>query len=152
MALAAGSALAQTVEEMRLTVGKSIVLDYPADIRQISTADPGVVDAVAVSTREVLLNAKGAGAYHCSYLVTRRPTNHLQHHCRTESRTAPPTTEGDLPERNDSDSVHQGFIALTGQVSTKDVADRAMALVTPFGKSIVNNLKVAPLPVDKQIS
>ena len=32
---------AQTVEELRLTVGKSIVLDYPGDIRQISTSDPG---------------------------------------------------------------------------------------------------------------
>ena len=53
----------QTVEEMRLTVGKSIVLDYPADIRQISTSDPAVVDAVAVSTREVLLNAKAAGRH-----------------------------------------------------------------------------------------
>jgi pilus assembly protein CpaC len=52
---------AQSVEEMRLTVGKSIVLDYPSDVRQISTSDPAVVDAVAVSTREVLLNAKAAG-------------------------------------------------------------------------------------------
>ena len=46
------SALAQAVEEMKLTVGKSIVLDYPADIRQMSTSDPAVVDAVAVSTRK----------------------------------------------------------------------------------------------------
>ena len=62
LALAAASALAQTVEEMRLTVGKSIVLDYPADVRQMSTSDPAIVDAVAVSTREVLLNAKAAGS------------------------------------------------------------------------------------------
>ena len=59
--LSAASLWAQSVEELRLTVGKSIVLDYPADVRQISTSDPGVVDAVAVSTREVLLNAKAAG-------------------------------------------------------------------------------------------
>ncbi|MGH9631728.1 MAG: pilus assembly protein N-terminal domain-containing protein, partial [Bryobacteraceae bacterium] len=51
----------QSVEELRLTVGKSIVLDYPADIRQISTSDPAIVDAVAVSTRETLLNPKASG-------------------------------------------------------------------------------------------
>src|SRR3954463_13088601 len=61
LVLTAFVANAQTVEELRLTVGKSIVLDYPGDIRQISTSDPAIVDAVAVSTREILLNAKAAG-------------------------------------------------------------------------------------------
>src|SRR3954454_3594117 len=53
-------AMAQ-VEDLKLTVGKSIVLDYPSDIRQISTSDPAVVDAIAVTTREMLLHGKGNG-------------------------------------------------------------------------------------------
>jgi pilus assembly protein CpaC len=48
-------------EEMRLTVGRSVVLDFADDIRQISTSDPAIVDAIAVSTREVLLHAKAVG-------------------------------------------------------------------------------------------
>ena len=62
VALGLCAAYGQQVEDLRLTVGKSIVLDYPTDIRQISTSDPGVVDAMAVTTREMLLNAKASGA------------------------------------------------------------------------------------------
>ena len=32
-------------EDIRLTVGKSIVIDYPADIARISTSNPDIVDA-----------------------------------------------------------------------------------------------------------
>ena len=53
---------AQTsVEELSVTIGKSIVIDYPEDIARISTSDPDVVDAVAISTREILLNARAHG-------------------------------------------------------------------------------------------
>ena len=62
LALGAAIGFGQQVDSLTLTVGKSIVLDYPADIRQISTSDPAVVDAVAVTTREMLLNAKAAGS------------------------------------------------------------------------------------------
>ena len=62
VAVVAASAVAfAQVEELKLTVGKSIVLDYPTDIRQISTSDPAVVDAIAVTTREMLLHGKCNG-------------------------------------------------------------------------------------------
>src|SRR5262245_52299450 len=58
---APGTAVAQSAEELRLTAGKSIVIDYPEDNKQISTTDAGIVDATAITTREILLNAKGLG-------------------------------------------------------------------------------------------
>src|SRR3954463_12040112 len=61
LVLGLSAAFGQQIEDLKLTVGKSIVLDYPTDIRQISTSDPNVVDAMAVTTREMLLSAKGAG-------------------------------------------------------------------------------------------
>ena len=63
VALSAGVALAQTAaEDLRLTVGKSVVIDYPSDIRQISTSNPEIVDASPVTTREILLHGKGLGS------------------------------------------------------------------------------------------
>jgi len=52
-----GVGLAQTAEDLRLTVGKSVVIDYPSDIRQISTSNPDILDASPVTTREILLHA-----------------------------------------------------------------------------------------------
>src|SRR5438067_9003852 len=48
-------------EDIRLTVGKSIVIDYPADIARISTSNPDVVDASPVTTREILIHGKAYG-------------------------------------------------------------------------------------------
>ena len=52
---------AQSAEDLRLTVGKSVVIDYPSDVRQISTSNPDVVDASPVTTREILVHGKGLG-------------------------------------------------------------------------------------------
>ena len=48
-------------EEIQMTVGKAVILDHPDEITRVSISNPEVADAVAVSTREVLLNAKGPG-------------------------------------------------------------------------------------------
>src|SRR5215813_8863767 len=60
--LGTGLALGQAAEDLRLTVGKSVVIDYPSDIKQISTSDPTIVDASPVTTREILLHGKGLGS------------------------------------------------------------------------------------------
>src|SRR5215813_8394274 len=62
LTLAAGLGFAQSAEDLRLTVGKSVVIDYPSDVRQISTSNPEVVDASPVTTREILLHGKGLGS------------------------------------------------------------------------------------------
>ena len=151
VAFSAGSAPAQGVEEMKLTVGKSIVLDYPADIRQMSTSDPAVVDAVAVSTREVLLNAKGAGT--ATVVVWPREGQRTIYSINVEQNLEPlrRLIKETFPNENIQVQSTKDSLSLTGDVSTRDIADRAIALVTPFGKSIVNNLKIAPPGVDKQI-
>src|ERR1700755_3284509 len=51
----------QGAEDLRLTIGKSVVIDYPNDVRQISTSNPDIVDASPVTTREILLHGKGLG-------------------------------------------------------------------------------------------
>src|SRR4051794_26503052 len=48
-------------QELKLTVGKSVVIDYPSDVGRISTSNPDVVDAVPITLREILLNAKAFG-------------------------------------------------------------------------------------------
>src|SRR5882672_6173637 len=54
--------LAQSgTQELKLTVGKSVVIDYPSDIGRISTSNPDIVDAVPITAREILVNAKGNG-------------------------------------------------------------------------------------------
>ena len=51
---------AQGAEELRMTVGKSVVIDYPSDIRQISTSNPDVVDASPVTRAKSCCMAKAS--------------------------------------------------------------------------------------------
>ena len=48
----AGRLMAQAgTQELKLTVGKSVVIDYPSDIGRISTSNPEAVDAVPITAR-----------------------------------------------------------------------------------------------------
>jgi Flp pilus assembly protein, secretin CpaC len=147
MALAYG----QQVEEMKLTVGKSIVLDYPADIRQISTSDPAIVDAMAVSTREILLHAKANGS--ATVVVWARTGQRNIYGITVEQNLEPlrKLIKETFPNEDIQVQSSRDSLSLTGKASSKEVADRVVAMVTPFGRSVVNNLRVNPLPVEKQI-
>ncbi|MBI1897663.1 MAG: pilus assembly protein N-terminal domain-containing protein [Acidobacteria bacterium] len=146
-----GAVQAQSVEELRLTVGRSIVLDYPNDIRQISTSDPAVVDAIAVTTREILLHAKAAGS--ATVIIWSKTGQRTIYSITVEQNLEPlrRLLKETFPKETIQVQSTRDSLSLTGRVSTKDVADKVVAMVTPFAKSIVNNLQVAPAPVDKQI-
>jgi len=47
--------------DLVVTVGKSLILDFPVDLQRISIANGDVADAVAVNPREVLINGKAPG-------------------------------------------------------------------------------------------
>jgi pilus assembly protein CpaC len=145
-------AVAQTsAEDLRLTVGKSVVIDYPSDVRQISTSDPGVVDASPVTTREILMHGKGLGT--ATMIVWSKDGQRTFYNVTVDPNLDPlrrllketfPAEEIKVQSSRDS-------LSLTGRVSSAQVSERAAALATPFSKTIVNNLQLASGPIDKQI-
>jgi pilus assembly protein CpaC len=151
IAMVTTGAAAQSVEEMRLTVGKSIVLDYPADIRQISTSDPGIVDAIAVSTREVLLHAKANGT--ATVVVWARSGQRTIYSIGVEQNLEPlrRLLKDTFPTENIQVQASRDSLSLTGNVATKEIADRAVALAATFAKTVVNNLQTPAAPIDRQI-
>ena len=141
----------QQVDELKLTVGKSIVLDYPADIRQISTSDPAVVDAVAVTTREMLLNAKSGGS--ATVIVWSKAGQRNIYSITVDQNLEPlrRLIKETFPNENIQIQSSRDSVSLTGRVSSKDVADRVVALVAPVGKTVVNNLQLPASPIERQI-
>lgn len=149
--LAALSATAQTPGDMRLTVGRSVVLDFPEDVRQISTSDPAIVDAIAVSTREVLLHAKAAGS--ATVVIWPRAGERAIHAITVEQNLD--GLQRLLKDTFPSDDIRvqssRDAVSLTGRVSAKEIADRAVLLAAPWGKNVVSNLSVAPAPSERQV-
>jgi pilus assembly protein CpaC len=153
MAIAAscGMLSAQTAQELKLTVGKSVVIDYPADIGRISTSNPEVLDYVTVSTREILLNAKANGS--ATLIVWSKSGQREFYSVNVETNIEPirKLIKETFPNEDIRLQFARDSIALVGKVSTKEVSDRAALLVGPLAKSVLNNLQIAPAKVEKQI-
>jgi pilus assembly protein CpaC len=150
LGLVTGIGRTQSAEDLRITVGKSIVIDYPGDIRQISTSDPAVVDASPVTTREILMSGKGLGS--ATMVVWSKADQRMFYNVTVELNLEPlrrmltdtfPDEKIDVRSSRDS-------ISLNGTVSSKDVAERAVALSATFAKTVVNNLAITG-PIEKQI-
>jgi pilus assembly protein CpaC len=152
LAAGASSLLAQGgPEEIRLTIGKSIVIDYPADIARISTSNPEIVDASPVTGREVLVHGKAFGTV--TLVVWSKAGQRNFYNITVEQNLEP--LRKLLKETFPKEDIHvqssRDSLSLTGRVENKKVAEQANALAAPFGKTVVDNLQIAEAPVEKQI-
>src|ERR1700683_2269984 len=152
VAAAASSVLAQGgPEEIRLTIGKSTVIDYPADIARISTSNADIVDASPVTGREVLVHGKAFGTV---TLVVWSKTGQRNFYNITVEQNLEPLRKL-LKDTFPSEDIHvqssRDSLSLTGRVSNKAVSDQATALAASFGKTVVNYLQIADAAVEKQI-
>ncbi len=138
-------------EDLRLTVGKSIVIDYPDDISRISTSNAEIVDASPVTAREILVHGKSFGTV--TLVVWSKSGQRNFYNITVEQNLEP--LRRLLHDTFPGEDIHvqssRDSLSLTGHISSKDVADRALALASSFGKTLVNNLQLPILPADKQI-
>ncbi len=147
-----GRSSAQTgAEDLRLTVGKSVVIDYPADIRQISTSNPEIVDASPVTKREILVHGKGLGT--ATLVVWNKSGERTFYSITVEVNLDPlrRLLKETFPSEDIRVQSSRDSVSLTGLISAPPIGERAAALAAPFGKAIVNNLQLVAPPIEKQI-
>ena len=149
--LMTGMGLAQSGEELRMTVGKSVVIDYPADVRQIFTSNPEILDASPVTTREILVQGKGLGS--ATMVVWSKAGQRTFYNVNVELNLDPlrHLLKDTFPNEDIQTHSSRDSIALLGRVSNKDVGERAMTIAAGFGKTVINNMQVASPAVEKQI-
>jgi pilus assembly protein CpaC len=146
-----GSPLKTETDEIRVTLGKSLVIDYPEDISRISTSDPGILDYVPVSTREVLLHGKAVGVVTMVVWAKSGQRNLFTVNVELNLEPIRKLLRETFPDEPIVLGVAKDSVSLNGRVSTQQVAERAEKLVAPLAKAVVNNLSVRTAPVDKQI-
>ena len=150
--LAAGLGFAQSAEDLRLTVGKSVVIDYPSDVRQISTSNPEIVDASPVTTREILLSGKGLGS--ATMVVWSKTGQRTFYNVNVELNLDPlrRLLKEDFPNESIQTYSSRESVSLNGRVSSKEVMERATKVAEGFSKLVVNNMQVNTVtPLEKQI-
>jgi pilus assembly protein CpaC len=142
---------AQNAEDLRLTINKSVVIDYPSDIQQITISSPEVMDAVAVTTRQILVNSKAVG--NSTMIVWTRTGQRTFYNVTVEMNLEPlrQLLKESFPNEPITLYSSRDAVAMTGEVSSKDVADRAGILAASFSKTVLNNLTLPKAPAEKQI-
>lgn len=138
-------------QHLKLIAGRGELVDFQGDIARISISNPEVADAVAASTREIMINAKAPGA--ATVAVWSKSGERAIFQVSVQTNVEP--LERLLRETFPLESIRvhaaPDSISLSGDVSSPAVAERAAALAAPFAKTVVNNLQVLPPGPDKQI-
>ena len=149
--LAFGAAAQTQVQDLKITMGRSVVIDYPTDVRQISTSNPDIVDAVAVSTREVLLHAKTNGI--STVVIWAKTGERTFYNVSVEHNLEPirAILKETFPDEAIQVQAARDSVTLSGRVSSQAISDRAGLVVASLAKTVVNNLQIAVGPVEKQV-
>ncbi len=154
--LLAASVSAQTspVKDLDLLLGRGELLQFNNDVVRVAVAEPKVADAVVVSPREVMINAKGAG--YTTVVVWETGIAAARYNVRvvedsSTSEASRKRVREALKEKNIDLNVNGDTVILTGEVKTADDVKRYGEIAAPLGRSVVNMLRVSKPPAPRQI-
>jgi pilus assembly protein CpaC len=139
--------------DLTVGAGKSLVVDSAADIQRVAVADGEVLEAVAISPREVLVNGKRAGE--TSLILWQAGGVRLPFNVRvtrTDSliETVRAQIARELPGQDVQVTFDSGAVFLRGTVRDMASAQRAVAIASALGKP-VNLLRVNVPPGETQV-
>lgn len=131
------------VERISLVVGKSVPIDLPFDVVQISFPDPEIADVVPVGVRELMVNGKKAGTMSLFVWGGGRRVEY-------ELVISPGVTtlqqrmQALFPGEDIQVDITQGAVILSGRVSSNVIMLRSaeLAQVSSPGLKILNMLQV----------
>ena len=132
-------------QALHVFVGKSVVINLQAPVTRILSSNPAVIDTLATSPTQVVVEGKSAGS---SSLILWDASGHSQMLDVTVDvniarlRTAIDATYPGQKIEIQSDGAHLIF---TGTVSDQKVADEVIRIATSYSGGIVNSLTIAPV-------
>ncbi|MCX6625610.1 MAG: type II and III secretion system protein family protein [Acidobacteria bacterium] len=140
--------------ELAFTVGRGQLLRFAGDVVRVVVAEPKIADAVVVSPRALMVNAKGAGRTTlvvwesglapATYDITVRADTSEQEDFELKLRES-------LPGARVKFTASADTIVLTGTVKDRDQLKRAGALAATRAKTVVNLLEAPALGDPRQI-
>src|SRR5438876_1868265 len=132
-------------QALHVFVGKSVDINLQAPVTRILSSNPTVIDTLATSPTQVVVEGKSAGS---SSLILWDSSGHSQMldvtvdvnvaHLRTAIEQTYPGQQINLQ----SDGAH---LILTGTVSDAKVSDEVGKMALLYSPGVVNSLTVAPV-------
>jgi len=147
-------AQAPAARELTLILGRGHLLEFNNDVTRVAISEPKIADAVVVSPREVMVNAKGVGkstlviwetgAAPIGYSVNVTPDLTTLDELKRDIAAALPDTPVVITGNAET-------LVLTGTVKDPAQAKRAESLASTYAKRVVNLIEVPPPAEPRQI-
>lgn len=127
---------------LRVLVGRSLVVNSPEPLKRVSVSDPTIASAVAISPNQILINGLAPGTISLLLWNERDQPKAFELQVELDLSTLRETMAQVFPRENIQVSQSGSSVVLAGSVTSKEVADRAIALAqtTAQVKSVVNLL------------
>jgi pilus assembly protein CpaC len=142
------------LESTRLitSVNKSELIESDASIRRVSVGNPDLIEVVAVSNKELVVNAKAAGETTLIVWSTagRKPFNVVVLPLAGKVEGVRRQFEQEFSGQDVTLTFEDGSVFLRGTVKDLTAAGRALAIASTLGK-VVNLLHVEVPPTQDQV-
>ncbi len=142
-----------TPGKLLVTVGKSLIIDSPVNIKRVHVANGALAEAVAVNPKEVLINGTAPGE--TSLIVWQANDTRLVYDLTvrlsgTRLEATRQQIARDFPDDDISLTFENDTAFIRGTVKDVTAAERLVAIVSTLGKT-VNLLRVEVPPVQPQV-
>jgi pilus assembly protein CpaC len=140
--------------DLMVSVGKSLVIDSPVDVKRVSVSNPAIAEAVGITPKEVMINGRAPGQ--TSLIMWQDGGNRMLFDVTVKPQGESPIdiTRRELSHELEGQdvqvSVDKDVVFVRGTVRDMSSADRAVAIASALGKP-VNLLRVAVPEMDPQI-
>jgi pilus assembly protein CpaC len=152
----AALALAQTgpARNIALVEGRGELLQFQRDVQKVALAEPKIADAVVISPREVMVNAKTPG--HTTLLIWETGSDPARYEIEVDKDNS----DWDSFRKLIEDSANGGTVTVTGSgetivlagsVKSAEDSKRLAGMAQTRAKTVINLLKAPPPPDPRQI-
>ena len=149
-------AWAQTLpgREVKLVEGRGELLRFQKDIQRVVISEPKIADAIVISPREVMVNAKGPG--HTTLIIWEDGADPAQY----EVEVGKDTSEWDAFRKQIEESANGSKVSVTGSgetivlsgpVKSAEDSKRLAGMAQTRAKTVINLLQAPPAPEPRQI-
>jgi pilus assembly protein CpaC len=129
--------------EVRVQLGKSLLITLQDELQRVSVTDPSIATAVVVTPTQVLIHGLKPGSGTLILWDTQDRPRSFNVTVELDVNTLRASIGQMFPGETIQVMQSGGALVLTGNVSSKTVADRAAALAGTIGPTVVNLVSTA---------
>ena len=124
--------------ELRVQLGKSLLIQSQEELQRVSVTDPTVASAVVISPTQVLVNGLKAGSGTLILWDNQDRPRSFNILVELDVNTLREALKQILPGETIQAVQSGGTLVLTGNASSKEVSDQAAALAATLSPAVVN--------------